>query len=65
MPIKKVDNESDTLETSVSRSLAMALKPGRYMSIEKGANAAKEPKIKIKKNALDFAMDGIFKERQR
>jgi hypothetical protein len=31
----------------VCRSLAMAGKPGRYMSIEKGAMADKNPSIKI------------------
>lgn len=55
MPIKNVANESETLGTSVFKSKAIALKPGKYISIENGASAAKQPSIKINKN-LDFAM---------
>ena len=62
MPIKKVDKDNDTLGTSVFKSVAIALNPGRYMSIENGAKAANEPKIRIRKNDLDFAI--IFEKRK-
>ncbi len=36
MPIKKLESESDTLEIVVFRLLAIAGKPGRYISTENG-----------------------------
>lgn len=56
IPIKKLANDNDTLDTSVFKSLAIALKPGKYISIEKGDNAASEPKINISKKDFDFAI---------
>ena len=56
MPIKNVANDSETFGTSVPKSKAIALNPGKYMSIEKGAKAAKEPSIIINKSDFDFAM---------
>lgn len=47
MPIKNVASDKETLGTSVFKSCAIDLKPGKYISIENGANAAKEPKISI------------------
>jgi len=63
MPIKKVAKDKDTFGTSVFRSLAMALNPGRYISIENGASAAKLPSINIKRKDLEFAMM-IFRRRK-
>jgi len=40
------------LETVVFRSFAIAGKPGRYISIEKGARAVSDPKIRIKRKYL-------------
>ena len=47
--MKKPDKERETLEAVVCKSLAIAGKPGRYMSIEKGPNAVKLPKMRIRK----------------
>jgi len=54
--MKKVAKDKDTFGTSVFKSLAIALNPGKYISIENGAKAAKLPRINIKPNDLDFAM---------
>lgn len=56
MPMKNVAKESDTFGTSVFKSFAIALNPGKYMSMEKGASAARQPRINMRKNDLDFAM---------
>lgn len=37
---------------SLCRSLAIAGKPGRYISIEKGANAVKAPNMMMRKKYL-------------
>ena len=50
MPIKKLDRDKDTCATVVWRSLAISVKAGRYMSIEKGPIAVIEPRIRIKMN---------------
>src|SRR5437868_14609991 len=36
IPIKKLDNESETVATVVFKSFAIAGNPGRYMSMENG-----------------------------
>lgn len=48
MPMKKLDKESETSATVVPRSWAMAGKPGRYMSMEKGPRAVSVPKIRMR-----------------
>ena len=50
--MKKLESESATFETVVSKSFAIAGKPGRYMSMEKGARAVRDPKIRIKRKYL-------------
>jgi hypothetical protein len=47
IPIKKLDKEYDTISMDVCRSVAMAGKPGRYISIENGPSAESKPSIKI------------------
>ena len=37
----------DTLATEVCKSLPICAKPGKYISIENGPRAVKEPKISI------------------
>jgi len=49
MPIKKLDSDKETFSVVVCNDFAIAGKPGKYISIEKGANAVKEPSISIKK----------------
>ena len=50
MPIKKLDNESDTWATSVCRSAAMFENAGRYISIENGPMAESIPSMIMRKN---------------
>jgi hypothetical protein len=52
MPIKKLDSESETWATVVLRSLAIAGKPGKYISIENGPIADNIPKTSMRKNLL-------------
>src|ERR1700754_3283865 len=54
MPIKKLDRESVTSATVVFRDAAMAGKPGRYMSMEKGPMAESNPRIRIMKKDFRF-----------
>ena len=56
MPIKKLESESATWATVVCRSVAIAGKPGRYMSIEKGPIAESIPNITIIKNLFFLFM---------
>jgi hypothetical protein len=51
-PIKKLLNESATSVTEVCKAAAMALKPGRYMSMEKGTSAVSVPRIRIVRRYL-------------
>ena len=37
----------DTLATEVFKSLAIPAKPGKYISIENGPSAVREPKMRI------------------
>jgi hypothetical protein len=49
----------DTLATVVFRSSAIPEKPGKYISIENGPSAVREPKIRI--NWKYFNLDlGVF-----
>lgn len=50
IPIKKLDNESETLAVVVCRSSAIAVNPGKYISIENGPIADKVPRMRIVKN---------------
>lgn len=52
MPIKKLDSERETCAIVVSRSLAIAGKPGKYISIENGPMADNMPKTSMRKNLL-------------
>lgn len=52
MPIKKLDSERETCATVVFRSLAIAGKPGKYISIENGPIAESIPNTSIRKNLL-------------
>src|SRR5882757_6795045 len=54
MPIKKLDRESVTSATVVFRDAAMAGKPGRYMSMEKGPMAESNPRIRMMKKDFRF-----------
>src|SRR6478609_10319453 len=56
MPMKKLERESDTWATVVLRCAAMAGKPGRYISIEKGPMADKTPRIRISLFLLDMQL---------
>jgi hypothetical protein len=49
MPIKKVDNDKATFSVVVCSDLAISGKPGKYISIEKGASAVSDPSISIRK----------------
>jgi hypothetical protein len=49
IPIKNPVNDKDTWAMEVFRSLAIAGKPGRYISMEKGAKAVNVPKIRIRR----------------
>ena len=49
MPIKNPESDKETLATVVCRSFAIAGKPGRYMSMENGPNAVREPNNRIRK----------------
>jgi hypothetical protein len=49
MPIKKLDNESETCAVVVCNDLAIAGKPGRYISIENGPIAVSAPNIRTRK----------------
>lgn len=46
--MKKPDKESDTLGIVVFKSFAIASKPGRYISMEKGPRAANEPNTRMR-----------------
>ena len=48
--MKKLESESETLETEVSRFAAISGKPGRYMSMEKGPTALNKPSVRSKTN---------------
>jgi hypothetical protein len=50
MPIKKLDKEYPTTSTVVPKSFAIAGKPGRYISMEKGPIADNNPRIKTNVN---------------
>jgi hypothetical protein len=52
-----------TLATVVFRSFAIPSKPGKYISIEKGPSAVREPKIRINLKYVAFVIivEGIFK----
>ncbi len=52
MPIKKLDSERETCATVVLRSLAIAGKPGKYISIENGPIADSIPNTSMRKNLL-------------
>lgn len=52
MPIKKLDKESETSAIVVFRSLAMAGKPGKYISMEKGPRAVRVPRMRIRNTYL-------------
>ena len=58
--MKKLLSESETFAAEVERSLAIAGNPGRYMSIEKGVNAVRLPRISISETYLDFDMAMTF-----
>ncbi len=59
MPIKKLESESDTLEIVVFRLLAIAGKPGRYISIENGPIADNKPSMSIQRNLCFFCIAAI------
>lgn len=44
-PIKKLDSDSETWAVVVWSDLAIAGKPGKYISIENGPSAVSEPNI--------------------
>jgi hypothetical protein len=46
IPTKKLDSDNATVATEVPRLLAISPNPGRYMSMEKGANAVNDPKMR-------------------
>jgi hypothetical protein len=46
-PTKKLAREYDTMSTEVSRSSAMAGKPGKYISMENGPIAESNPRINM------------------
>lgn len=52
IPIKKLDKDKETCAVVVFNDLAIAGKPGRYISIEKGPNAVSAPNIKTVKKYL-------------
>jgi hypothetical protein len=54
IPMKKLLKDKETFETEVARSCAIAGKPGRYMSIEKGLSAVRLPKIRITEIYFDL-----------
>ena len=56
MPIKKLDSESAIFEIIVFKSFAIAGKPGRYMSMEKGARAVNDPRIRIRKKYFSLVI---------
>ena len=47
MPTKKLESERPILATVVCRSPAIAGKPGKYMSIEKGLIVESAPRIRM------------------
>lgn len=47
IPIKKLDRDNEIFETVVCKSAAIAGKPGRYMSMEKGPIAERSPNMSI------------------
>ena len=54
--MKKLERESDTCATVVLRCAAIAGKPGKYISIEKGPMADKTPRIRISLYLLDIRL---------
>ena len=54
--MKNADSESATDDSFVFKSLAISTKPGKYMSIENGPSAAKEPKIRMRENLFCLAI---------
>ena len=49
-----------TFATDVFKSVAICAKPGKYISIENGPKAVKEPKININCKYLDLDMNRIL-----
>jgi hypothetical protein len=54
--MKKVLRDKDTLAAEVEKSWAIAGKPGRYMSMEKGLSAVRLPKMRISETYLDLVI---------
>ena len=52
IPIKKLDKDNETCAVVVFNDFAIAGKPGKYISIEKGPNAVSAPNIKTVKKYL-------------
>ena len=44
-PVKKLDKESETCAVVVWNDFAIAVKPGKYISIENGPSAVSEPSM--------------------
>jgi hypothetical protein len=62
MPMKKAERDQATLPSVVPRSCAMALKPGRYMSMENGLKAVREPRIRMRKKYFFLVMIIMVKD---
>ena len=56
MPMKNPLSDKDTFAADVAKSVAMAGKPGKYISMEKGLSAVRLPKIRIKEIYLDLVI---------
>jgi hypothetical protein len=52
IPIKKLDKDKETCAVVVFNDFAIAGKPGKYISIEKGPSAVSEPNINTVKKYL-------------
>ena len=56
IPMKNPLSDRDTLAAEVARSAAIAGKPGKYISMEKGLRAVRLPKISINETYLDLVI---------
>lgn len=60
--MKNPDNDKETRAIEVFKSLAIAGKPGKYISIENGPNAVSEPNRRIRKKCFFFVIEGDCEE---